>query len=106
MPPVSLLIKPASSNCNLRCNYCFYQSLAGNRTTPSYGMMSLNTLELLVKKALKYVDVACTFAFQGGEPTLVGLEFFRKFVEYVKLYNVKKVKINYALQTNGMLILK
>ena len=45
MPPVSLLIKPASSNCNLRCKYCFYHSVAENRDVRSYGIMDLETLE-------------------------------------------------------------
>ena len=52
MPPLSLLIKPASSNCNLKCKYCFYHSIAENRVVPSYGMMDNDTLETLVSKAL------------------------------------------------------
>lgn len=101
---VSLLIKPASSNCSLRCKYCFYHSLSENRTTKSYGIMSLDTLESVVKKAFEFADGVCTFAFQGGEPTLAGLHYYRKFIEYVKLYNTKNVTVNFALQTNGMLI--
>ena len=104
MPPLSLLIKPASGNCNLRCKYCFYHSIAENRTMPSYGRMTLETLEILVKKALDQADYSCTFAFQGGEPTLAGLDFYCKLIEYVKLYNTKKIKVNYAIQTNGMVI--
>lgn len=104
MPPISLLIKPASSNCSLRCKYCFYHSIAENRTTQSFGIMSADTLENIVKKALEYADLACTFAFQGGEPTLAGLDFFRKLIEYVKQYNKKNVAVSFALQTNGILI--
>ncbi|NLX77501.1 MAG: anaerobic sulfatase maturase [Clostridiaceae bacterium] len=104
MPPISLLIKPSSSNCNLRCQYCFYHSLAEKRTTASYGMMDLQTLELLVKKTFEYADTYCTFAFQGGEPTLAGLDYYKKLIEYVHKYNKNKVKVNYALQTNGMVI--
>ena len=104
MPPISLLIKPASSNCSLRCKYCFYHSIAENRTTPSYGIMSFDTAEVMIKKALEYADHVCTFAFQGGEPTIAGLEFYNKFVELVKVYNTKNVTVNYALQTNGMII--
>ena len=66
MPPVSLLIKPASSNCNMRCKYCFYHSLAENRDVRSYGIMDIETLEILVEKTLNFSDVTCTFAFQGG----------------------------------------
>ena len=104
MQPLSLLIKPASSNCNLRCQYCFYHSIAENRTTSSYGVMSSETLEVLVKKALECTEGSCTFAFQGGEPTLAGLDFYKKLVEIVPKYNIKKVKVNYALQTNGLAI--
>lgn len=104
MPPVSLLIKPASSNCNLRCKYCFYHSIAENRDIQSYGIMEVETLEILVKKTLEYADIACTFAFQGGEPTLAGLEFFNKLIEFQNKYNKKNVKINNSIQTNGIVI--
>lgn len=104
MPPLNLLIKPASSLCNLRCMYCFYHSIAENREIESYGVMSLDTLETLVKKALEYADGLCTFAFQGGEPTIAGLPFFEKLIEYQTKYNTKNVQINNAIQTNGILI--
>ena len=102
MPPLSVMIKPASSNCNLKCKYCFYHSIAGNRLTRSYGTMSLDTLETVVSKALSYADNSCTIAFQGGEPTLTGLDFFKKLIELESKYNRKNVQINNALQTNGM----
>lgn len=104
MPPISLLIKPASSNCNLRCTYCFYHSLAENRDVKSYGIMSIDTLETIVKKTLEYADSTCGFAFQGGEPTLAGLGFFEKLIEFQKKYNKKNVSITNSIQTNGMLI--
>ncbi|HHW01310.1 MAG TPA: anaerobic sulfatase maturase [Thermoanaerobacterales bacterium] len=104
MPPLSLLIKPASSNCNLRCKYCFYQSIAETRNIKSYGIMNTETLEIIVKKFLDYAEHECTFAFQGGEPTIVGLKFYEKLLECQKKYNYKRIKINNALQTNGMLI--
>ena len=104
MPPISLLIKPASSGCNLRCRYCFYHSLAEGRQTGNYGMMREELLEEIVKKALAFADQACTFAFQGGEPTLTGIDFYRKLIEFEKKYNVKNVQVNNAIQTNGLLI--
>ena len=70
MPPVQLLIKPSSGNCNLRCRYCFYYDEMGRRETASYGFMSLETLENLVHKSMDYAEGSCDFAFQGGEPTL------------------------------------
>ena len=104
MPAISLLIKPASSLCNLRCKYCFYHSIAENRLTQSYGIMSIETLEELIKKALEYADYQCTFAFQGGEPTLAGLDFYRCAVRFTKKYNTKKIPVHFALQTNGLAI--
>lgn len=104
MPPLSLLIKPASGGCNLCCEYCFYHDEQQNRETFSYGMMSEETLEILIKKALEYARGQCSFGFQGGEPTLRGLDFYRRAVELQKKYNVHGVRIVNAIQTNGLLI--
>ncbi|MGE4283308.1 MAG: anaerobic sulfatase maturase [Clostridia bacterium] len=104
MPPLNLLIKPASSSCNLRCKYCFYHSIAENRMIESYGIMSIETLESLVVRALEYADQECTFAFQGGEPTLAGLDFFKELIQLEKKHNTKNIRINNALQTNGVII--
>lgn len=104
MPPLSLLIKPASGGCNIRCAYCFYHDEAANRSVQSFGQMPPETLETLIRKSLAYADGQCTFGFQGGEPTLRGLDFFRLAVEYEHKYNVKNVRINNALQTNGLML--
>jgi len=104
MPNVNLLIKPASSLCNLRCKYCFYHDVAENRATKSYGIMTLEMLERLVKQALEYASGSCTFAFQGGEPTLAGLDFFRQLILFEKKYNINNIQINNSLQTNGIVI--
>ncbi len=105
MPALSLLIKPASGNCNMRCRYCFYADELDNREIRSYGKMSVDTMHTTVDKAMEYGDYECTIAFQGGEPTLAGLDFYRDLVAYVTAHeNPKKLKIHYALQTNGYLI--
>lgn len=105
MPALSLLIKPASGNCNMRCRYCFYADELDNREIRSYGKMSVDTMHTIVEKAMEYGDYECTIAFQGGEPTLAGLDFYRDLVAYVTAHeNPKKLKIHYALQTNGYLI--
>lgn len=104
MPPLSILIKPSSSNCNLRCKYCFYHSISENRSIESYGYMNMDTLEQIVKKSLQYADEFCTFAFQGGEPTLVGLDFYKQLIKFQQKYNTKNLKINNTLQTNGITI--
>ena len=104
MPALSLLIKPASSLCNLRCTYCFYQDVAANRETPSYGVMTPETLETVVDRALSFATGSCTFAFQGGEPTLAGLDFFRRFEALLAERTPKTLSISRALQTNGLLV--
>ncbi len=94
MPPLHLLIKPASGLCNLSCKYCFYQR--------DYGLMSTETLENVVRKSLDYAQGDVTFAFQGGEPTLAGLEFFKLLPKLVSRYNTRKLPVSYAIQTNGI----
>lgn len=104
MPSLSLLIKPSSGGCNIRCKYCFYHDEQLNRETFSYGFMSEETLEILIQKALEYATVHCSFGFQGGEPTLRGLDFFRRAVELQKKYNIHHTQVANAIQTNGLLL--
>ena len=104
MRHVQLMMKPASSNCNLRCRYCFYLDECENREIPSYGIMKEEVLEEVVRKALEAAEETCTFGFQGGEPTLAGLPFFQKFIEYTKKYKKPGVRLYFALQTNGTLL--
>lgn len=101
MPFLTMLIKPASSLCNMRCKYCFYCDEAKNRTIPSHGIMSRGTSEAVVKRAYEYAEGVCNFIFQGGEPTLAGLEYFEYFVALCKKYNAKNVKTTFSIQTNG-----
>lgn len=72
----SILIKPASANCNMDCRYCFYKCLSSNREQYNLGFMSDEVLDNLIKNAIEYTDEYLTFAFQGGEPTLAGIDFF------------------------------
>lgn len=102
MPPISLLIKPASASCNMRCNYCFYSDVTSSREVANYGIMDLSIMETIVKKAFDYADHIVNFGFQGGEPTIAGLDFFKAVVEMQKKYNKKRVKVQNAIQTNGL----
>lgn len=104
MPPIHLLIKPASSGCNLACKYCFYYDVSDNRQVKSYGKMKIEDLEILVKKVMTYATGSCTFAFQGGEPTLVGLDFYKALISYEKKYMKPGLQVANAIQTNGTLI--
>ncbi len=73
---ISFLIKPTSYDCNLFCDYCFYRKTAESYPETSAHRMSIDTFTTLVKKAQKYNDRAAGYLWQGGEPMLMGLEFF------------------------------
>ena len=76
--PLYLHIKPVSGECGLHCRYCFYRDIARSREVPSYGQMTEDTARTLIAKAMAYGRSAYVFAFQGGEPTLRGLDFYRR----------------------------
>lgn len=101
MAAINLLVKPASGRCNMRCDYCFYYDEMGKRETASYGLMSEATLKNVIRRTLPRATGLFTLAFQGGEPTVRGLAFFEKVIEYVNQYNQNHVRVQYALQTNG-----
>ena len=104
MPAIHVMIKPASGLCNMRCRYCFYADEMENRSQASYGIMSAETLENVIRETLAFAEGSCTIAFQGGEPTLAGLDFFRECIRLEQKYNTKNVKISHALQTNGYVL--
>ena len=89
MKNYTVMVKPASSLCDLRCKYCFYNDVAKNRETPSHGAMSLQTAETVVKKAFAYADGnPVWFNFQGGEPLLAGKAFFRATLNLISRANI------------------
>ena len=104
MPPLTVMIKPASSLCNLRCRYCFYADVASSRETASYGLMSADTLETLMRRAFAYAEGQLSFMFQGGEPTLAGKDFFRRYLSLLKKYNTRRLNVQSAIQTNGYML--
>ncbi len=104
MPPIGVMIKPSSGKCNMRCDYCFYIDEQANRARPDFGFMEEKTLKNIIRRTLLHAEGAASYAFQGGEPTLRGLDFFRKAVEYQKQYNRNHVRIQNSIQTNGLLL--
>lgn len=104
MPPLSIMIKPASSSCNLRCTYCFYADEAQSRSVPNYGLMSGDTSRILIEKAMGAASGSVAFLFQGGEPTLAGLDFFRSFLRDAEVRRPRDLSVHYAIQTNGTLL--
>jgi len=103
MQPFTLLIKPSGSDCNIDCKYCFYKERA-----PEVGRgrqrMSDEVLEKLVKDYMNLRFQMSGFAWQGGEPTLMGLDFYKKAVELQKRYGASGQEVGNSLQTNAILI--
>jgi uncharacterized protein len=99
----SLLIKPSGPDCNIDCTYCFYLDKAELFPEEKTHRMSLKVLEELIKQAMQQGPSNISFGWQGGEPTLMGLSFFKKAVEYQEKYGIGKTVGN-GLQTNGILL--
>jgi len=103
MQPFTLLIKPSGSDCNVGCKYCFYKHRA-----PEVGQgrqrMSDEVLERLVKDYMQLRFQLAGFAWQGGEPTLMGLDFYKKVVELQKKYGITGQEVGNSLQTNAILL--
>ncbi len=100
-----VMTKPIGPICNLDCEYCFYldkEKLYPN--TRSFRM----TDEVLENYVRQYIEAQkvdeVTFAWQGGEPTLMGVEFFRRAVEFQKKYRRTGMRIQNSFQTNGTLL--
>ena len=73
---LSLLVKTASALCDLRCRYCFYRETA--RTGPQpMRVMTQETAATLIEKIFESDPASVSVVFQGGEPTLAGLDFYR-----------------------------
>lgn len=101
MKHVNLLIKPAAGLCNMRCGYCFYHELSKDR---DQALMSTDTAQRLIERAMGEAEKSVSFAFQGGEPTLAGLDFFRNFVAGVRRAAKPGVQVAFAIQTNGLVV--
>ncbi|MEW6195164.1 MAG: anaerobic sulfatase-maturation protein [Bacteroidota bacterium] len=104
-----VLAKPIGPICNLDCKYCFYlekenlytYEISNNKQN---FRMPLGILEPFIKQKIKGQDVdTVSFVWQGGEPTLLGVDYFKKVVEFQKKYSDGK-KIENGFQTNGILL--
>lgn len=111
MPPVSnvppafhLLAKPTGAICNLDCKYCFF--LSKEKLYPgSRFRMSDETLESYIRQYVEAQQVPeVNIAWQGGEPTMMGVDFFRKSVEFAEKYKKPHQSLQYSMQTNGTLL--
>jgi uncharacterized protein len=103
-PAYHILAKPTGAICNLDCKYCFFLSkemlYPGSRFRMADELLETYIRQLVESHSLPEVTVA----WQGGEPTLMGLDFFRRSVEYTQKYKRPDQTIQHTMQTNGVLL--
>jgi uncharacterized protein len=103
-PAFHLLAKPTGATCNLDCAYCFFLSkemlYPGSRFRMADALLEEYIRQLLAAHRVPEVYVA----WQGGEPTLMGVEFFKRSIEYVEKHRRPGVRVLHTIQTNGTLI--
>ncbi len=99
-----ILAKPSGPLCNLDCKYCFYLEKKNFLEEKNQYRMSDEVLEAFICKYISSQDIPeIQFVWQGGEPTLTGLDFYRKVIVLQKKHANGKKIIN-SLQTNGILL--
>jgi uncharacterized protein len=105
--PFHILTKPIGAICNLKCSYCFYlekEALYPQKRTHRDFRLSDTMLENYIRQYITQQNAPeIHFAWQGGEPTLMGLDFFRRVVALQQQYKGGKTIYN-ALQTNGIML--
>jgi uncharacterized protein len=96
-----ILSKPTGAVCNLDCKYCFFLSKEMLYPGSRFRMAD----ELLEEYIRQYIEAQAipqvTISWQGGEPTLMGLDFFRRSVVYAEKYKKPNMRVEYTIQTNG-----
>jgi len=99
-----ILAKPSGAVCNLDCKYCFY--LDKEELYPQSNFrMSSEVMETYVRQLLEaHQAPVVSLSWQGGEPTLMGLDFFRQVVEQAKRHQKPGTRIEHTIQTNGVLL--
>lgn len=101
---LSLLIKPVSAHCNMQCSYCFYRRLGDPYRSEVMHIMDDQTLETMIAGYMQSAGRCVSFGWQGGEPLLAGIDFFKMAVAYQQHYNKSGQQVSNNLQTNGTLI--
>ncbi|HMS34446.1 MAG TPA: anaerobic sulfatase maturase [Ignavibacteria bacterium] len=100
-----IMAKPGGSTCNIDCQYCFYLDKGVLPDGPGSGRMSDEVLENFIRQYIEGVTAnEIVFSWQGGEPTMLGLSYFKKIVELERKYARHGQNINNDLQTNGILL--
>jgi len=100
----TVLVKPVSADCNLSCTYCFYLPKSKLYPHTKIHRMNNEVLKKLVVQMLSISPERVHFCWQGGEPTLAGLEFYKRAVKYQSLFRAPSQIVENSIQTNGLLI--
>lgn len=97
-----VMVKPTGSLCNLNCEYCYYLAKQELLGTPEQWRISDDVLEAFIRQYFEGQNCKeVVFSWQGGEPTLLGLDFFKKVVSLENKYGPPHVRCENDLQTNG-----
>ena len=100
-----VMAKPGGSTCNIDCKYCYYLDKEDLPGGPGKGKMSDDVLENFIRQYIEGITAdEIVFSWQGGEPTMLGLNYFKKISELEKKYSKPGQKISNDLQTNGILL--
>ena len=99
----SLIVKPAGADCNFDCDYCFYLKKSELYPEVKKHRMSVEVLDEMIRQAMQSSGREVSFVWQGGEPTLMGLDFFKKVIKFQKKHGKEQIVCN-AFQTNGYLL--
>lgn len=98
---VAVLWKTVSEACNLACDYCYYSRCGGQ--PKQIDRIKPHILEKFIKEYMELTNGVAAFAWQGGEPLLAGLDFFKKVVSLQARYAKPQTMISNGLQTNATL---
>lgn len=101
--PFHILLKPVGAGCNLKCDYCYYPEDQLPRPKPMIKEMLEPFIRNYIASQPTY-SKEINFVWQGGEPLLAGLDFYKKAIDLQQKYAPKHVKISNSLQTNGTLL--
>ena len=100
-----IFVKPAGAHCNLTCQYCYYLDKTGLYPGRQTLRMADDILEqYIIQHIAAATEESIMFSWHGGEPTLVGLNYFRKIVEVQQRHKPSNRRIINGIQTNGTLI--
>ncbi|QJT09729.1 anaerobic sulfatase maturase [Oceanidesulfovibrio marinus] len=102
--PFSLLIKPASADCNLRCDYCFYLDKAALYPESGKHRMSEETLRAMLARYFETEQPVYSMVWQGGEPTLMGAPFYKRVTALQQELAPRGAHIANSIQTNATMV--